>query len=548
MDTSFTLLKDLSSEEEWDSQLKFQENPFFIAKKIHLEEFTGWIFKTCNISKQIRVITETPFSLHSAIKAKNLACARFLIEHGVNINEKTKDGFAPIHFAAAANAVDILNLLKERGADFSALTPSGSSVICVAAINRHIPVLAYLLPMKSFFDSLNLPIPPLFIAAFPEIIPNLEKVTPFIPGVAPGNSLSAVEFLLTNGISVNEEKPSGYTALMHAMCYPHKLPLIRLLLSYKADKTVVSPKGVDLYEMAVRHHFMDYAELIGPLDHSEIIIALKKIAHAAHLKGFITLSDGTSRPLEGFLHFSFYADWTELLSTDPILTHEQQRLLRDAFSFAANIQLSSIDDILEMIYSNQITIIPIRLADDKHPLVGHSCVLVFYQNFMIFCDTGSGIVYTHRICNKKIKKSTIQLLRSPRLLFSDFCNIYRALTIELSPGEEKKPLYIPEFSSPFILLKSQKAPNCSYTSTTAALEIALRVFRVCNPYFKSKYLKAKFLETALQNQEALVKDKGIPLTPSMLEVIAQAKAKLIKWNFSLFKSGSRLQDLGKELL
>jgi ankyrin repeat protein len=60
--------------------------------------------------------------LRTAVKDRQLGCAKLLLEKGANVNKFSEDGWAPIHAAAENGYLDLLQLLVEHGADMNALT------------------------------------------------------------------------------------------------------------------------------------------------------------------------------------------------------------------------------------------------------------------------------------------------------------------------------------------------------------------------------------------------------------------------------------------
>jgi len=58
--------------------------------------------------------------LHYSIDSSQIETLKYLIEHGANVNLKTKDGESPLHFAAFRLNVIAIRLLLEAGADVNA--------------------------------------------------------------------------------------------------------------------------------------------------------------------------------------------------------------------------------------------------------------------------------------------------------------------------------------------------------------------------------------------------------------------------------------------
>ena len=54
-------------------------------------------------------------SLHLALGPGYLEVARFLIEHGADLNSCDKEGWTPLHTAARNGHLDVVRLLLEHG-------------------------------------------------------------------------------------------------------------------------------------------------------------------------------------------------------------------------------------------------------------------------------------------------------------------------------------------------------------------------------------------------------------------------------------------------
>jgi ankyrin repeat protein len=63
--------------------------------------------------------------LHDAVGHNQLAMAQFLLDHGADVNAKTKGNITPLHMAAQNNEIEIIKLLMKRGAKINALDSKG---------------------------------------------------------------------------------------------------------------------------------------------------------------------------------------------------------------------------------------------------------------------------------------------------------------------------------------------------------------------------------------------------------------------------------------
>lgn len=77
-----------------------------------------------NIHKKIKPTGESPFNL--AVGRNMISTAELLIEKGAKINEKSHDGFAPIH---RIQTPKMLCLLLKHGADVNSVTKAGYSAL-----------------------------------------------------------------------------------------------------------------------------------------------------------------------------------------------------------------------------------------------------------------------------------------------------------------------------------------------------------------------------------------------------------------------------------
>jgi ankyrin repeat protein len=56
-------------------------------------------------------------SLHFATKYGELACLKFLIDHGADVNARSIDGITPLYLASSNNHIDCVGILLFHGAD-----------------------------------------------------------------------------------------------------------------------------------------------------------------------------------------------------------------------------------------------------------------------------------------------------------------------------------------------------------------------------------------------------------------------------------------------
>ena len=77
-------------------------------------------------------------ALGCAVSYENDEVAKFLLENGANPNGCREEQFTPLMIAAERNAVVLLKLLLEKGADIAIKTPQGVNALAKAAYNENL--------------------------------------------------------------------------------------------------------------------------------------------------------------------------------------------------------------------------------------------------------------------------------------------------------------------------------------------------------------------------------------------------------------------------
>jgi ankyrin len=74
--------------------------------------------------------------LHFAIDSNHLRAAKWLIDHGANVNAASSDGRGPLHLAARRRCVPIASALLRCGADINAVTKEGNTPMHMIRVFR----------------------------------------------------------------------------------------------------------------------------------------------------------------------------------------------------------------------------------------------------------------------------------------------------------------------------------------------------------------------------------------------------------------------------
>lgn len=82
--------------------------------------------------------------LHSACAISNYDIAKYLLEHGANVNAKQQSGVTPLHSAAHNGQLEIISLLVNFGADINAKMENGKTPLQMAKEDGHDKIVAYL--------------------------------------------------------------------------------------------------------------------------------------------------------------------------------------------------------------------------------------------------------------------------------------------------------------------------------------------------------------------------------------------------------------------
>ena len=131
--------------------------------------------------------------LMAACAHGSVNCAKYLIQHGANVNLKNFNGFTALHWAAFTGRTEAVQLLLEHHADIESRTKDGKSPLHIAAYRGHRGFIDFLLSKGADLNTVDA-----------EGLNCLHMA-----GI--GNQAATVEFLLQRGIDVSQKDAQGRT-------------------------------------------------------------------------------------------------------------------------------------------------------------------------------------------------------------------------------------------------------------------------------------------------------------------------------------------------
>jgi ankyrin repeat protein len=163
--------------------------------------------------------------LVDAVKNRDPAEVRALIEQRIDVNAPEADGATPLHWAAHRDELEIATLLIRAGAQLDAANELGVTPLMLACTNGSTPMVSTLLGAGAS--------------------PNLARPsgeTPLMLAARTGNT-EIVTALLERGADANAHETSEYqTALMWAVS-EHHLKTVKALLEHGADVHASTKSG-----------------------------------------------------------------------------------------------------------------------------------------------------------------------------------------------------------------------------------------------------------------------------------------------------------------
>ena len=183
------------------------------------------------VSKQEKEAQENVTALMAASNTpNNLETVKYLVEHGADVNAKTKDGWTALMIASKyANNLETVKYLIEKGSDVNAKkTKDGWTALMIASTTPdNLETVKYLVEHGADVNvkALKTYVTALLIAAY-------------------AKQFETVKFLVEHGADVNAMIMDGKTALMLlASRTPNDLSLMKLLVEHGADVNVKDKNG-----------------------------------------------------------------------------------------------------------------------------------------------------------------------------------------------------------------------------------------------------------------------------------------------------------------
>lgn len=166
----------------------------------------------------------------NAIKARNITELLSLIESGVDVNRRMRQGSPPLLKAIDQGDIEMVQAILDAGVNINATNRSGVSGLTKACADGKEEIVRLLIEKGA-----NINPPPKSVSSFPLI------------KAAQGGYLEIVKILIRNGAYVNAETKSGTTPLMRA-AQDGKAEIVHLLIQNGAE---VNPPGDDTITTAL---------------------------------------------------------------------------------------------------------------------------------------------------------------------------------------------------------------------------------------------------------------------------------------------------------
>ena len=141
--------------------------------------------------------------LHKASNFNNVQVLELLLQHGAEINMKTKKFWTPLHLASENGFIEIARILLRNGADINAKTNFGSTPLAYAAEYNHLEIAKILIQYKADLDE-----------------PNIVRYTPMHLAAENGND-EIIRILFKNGANLDAKNNAYMTPMFKAINGKH---------------------------------------------------------------------------------------------------------------------------------------------------------------------------------------------------------------------------------------------------------------------------------------------------------------------------------------
>ena len=178
--------------------------------------------------------------LESAAGKGQLEVAKFLLDHGANVNSRNDQGYTPLHFATVNGSKAMVELFLDHQAEANGENNEGVRPLHLAASRGFLSVVEALLVHGADPNSQMIggTIEPLGKGG------GYDRATP-LHYAAAGGYLAIVKLLLDHKADVNVKARNGRTPL-HAAADFNRLEIVKLLLAHQANPNASASDGTPL--------------------------------------------------------------------------------------------------------------------------------------------------------------------------------------------------------------------------------------------------------------------------------------------------------------